>query len=98
MQCKYYGRLMIFVVAILASGASAQDLTLRCGSKLITVGMTEAEVTKHCGQPASKEVEDQDVRSGNRVVGTTQVQRWTYKHYGATRVLVFDQDKLISIR
>jgi hypothetical protein len=98
MRSRYFGWLTIFTVAIMSTAASAQDLTLRCGSKLVKVGMTEAEVTNYCGQPASKEIEDQDVRAGNRVVGTTQVQRWTYKHYGATRVLVFDQDKLISIQ
>ena len=98
MRFKNTGWLAIVGLMAISGSAFAQDLTLRCGSKLITVGMTAAEVTKHCGQPASREVEDQDVRSGNRVVGTTQMQRWTYKHYGATRVLVFDQDKLLSIR
>jgi hypothetical protein len=42
-------------------------------------------------------VDVQDVRSGNRVVGTTEVHRWTYESYSGTRVLVFDQDKLRSI-
>jgi hypothetical protein len=36
----------------------------------------------------------QDVRSGTRVVGKTEIQRWTYEAYSATRVLVFDQDTL----
>jgi hypothetical protein len=59
--------------------------------------MSQAEVLKLCGAPTSKTVEVQDVRSGNRVVGETEVQRWTYASYSATRVLVFDQDTLKAI-
>jgi hypothetical protein len=56
--------------------------------------MTRAEVLALCGEPTSKSVEVQDVRSGTRVMGKTEVQRWTYEAYSATRVLVFDQDTL----
>ncbi len=73
--------------------------TMRCGSKIVSVGMTAAEVLKYCGEPTSKEVEHHDVRSGNRVIGTTQLNRWTYSRgsSGKPKVLEFDQDKLISI-
>ena len=50
-----------------------------------------------CGEPTSKTVEVQDVRSGARVVGKTEVQRWTCASYSTTRVLVFDQDTLKAI-
>ena len=72
---------------------------MRCGSKIVSVGMTAAEVLKYCGEPTSKEVEHHDVRSGNRVIGTTQLNRWTYNRgsSGKPKVLEFDQDKLISI-
>ena len=86
------------LVLMTFSFAAAADNNLRCGSKLIKTGMTSAEVLKYCGEPAEREVEDQDVRSGGRVVGKTQLHRWTYTHYGATRVLEFDQDKLMSIK
>lgn len=56
-----------------------------------------AEVLGLCGEPTSKTVEIQDVRSGPRVVGQTEVQRWTYESYSAIRVLVFDQDTLKAI-
>ncbi len=59
--------------------------------------MTMDEVLGYCGEPASQTVETQDVRSGNQVVGKTEVHRWTYESYSATRVLVFDQDRLMSI-
>ena len=86
--------LLLCSVAVAAMGA---DETFRCGSRLIEVGMTQAEVLAYCGEPTSKSVEVQDVRSGTRNVGTTEVQRWTYESYQATRVLVFDQEKLRSI-
>jgi hypothetical protein len=59
--------------------------------------MTQAEVLGLCGEPTSTSVEVQDVRSGNQVVGKTEVQRWTYASYSTTRVLVFDQDTLKAI-
>jgi len=73
---------------------------LTCGSKIVTLGMTTADVLKYCGEPTSREVEQHDVRAGGRVIGTTQLNRWTYTRGtgGRTRVLEFDQDKLISIK
>jgi hypothetical protein len=82
---------------VLARPALADDESFRCGSKLIEPGMTQDQVLSYCGAPTSKKVEAQDVHSGNRVVGKTQVHRWTYESYSSTRVLVFDQDRLMSI-
>ncbi|MCW8845654.1 MAG: DUF2845 domain-containing protein [Gammaproteobacteria bacterium] len=78
----------------------AADETLRCGSKLVTIGMSAEEVLKYCGEPTSREVEEHDIRSGNRVVGKTQLNRWFYSRgsAGAPKVLEFDQDKLITIK
>ena len=74
--------------------------TLRCGSKIVQTGMTMTEVKKYCGQPSSTSVEDRDVRSGNRVVGTTQFHTWRYNRMSgqSTAVLEFDQQKLMSIK
>jgi hypothetical protein len=83
-------------MALLASAAMADD-TFRCGNQLVELGMTGSEVLSMCGEPTSKSVEAQDVRSGKRVVGKTEVQRWTYESYSATRVLVFDEDTLKAI-
>jgi hypothetical protein len=76
---------------------AAADDTFRRGNRLIEPGMTRSEVLSACGEPTSKTVEVQDVRSGTRVVGKTEVQRWTYESYSTTRVLVFDQDTLKAI-
>jgi len=85
------------IVLSLCAGSAAAD-TMRCGSKVISVGMSMTEVLSYCGEPSSKEVEEHDVRSGNRVVGTTQLHRWTYSSYSKVRILEFDQDKLLSIK
>jgi len=90
-------RAFIATACISVCGPAVADGTLRCGAKLIEVGMTQTQVLGLCGEPTSKSVEAQDVRSGNQVVGQTSVHRWTYESYSATRVLVFDQDILKSI-
>ena len=59
--------------------------------------MTQSDVLEHCGAPTSKSEQQIPVRSGNQVTGTTLSSRWTYESYGATRVLVFDQENLVSI-
>ena len=88
------------IVLIIAGSVSATTMaaeTLRCSGQLIEPGMTQAQVVELCGEPISKDTEVQDVRSGNRVVGKTEVHRWTYPSPGATRVLVFDQEVLKAI-
>ena len=94
-------RLSIVLLMLFFSGIeiAAAD-TMRCGSKIVKVGMTAAEVLKYCGEPTSKEVEEHAVRSGNREIGTTQLNRWIYNRgsVGKPKVLEFDQDKLIAIK
>ena len=90
--------LALLVLFVCTSGIASAE-TMRCGSKIISIGMTTAEVLKYCGKPTSKEVEEHDVRSGGRVIGKTQLNRWTYDRgtVGKPKVLEFDQDELISI-
>ncbi len=90
-------RLILTIVLGLATATAGAD-SMRCGGKVISIGMPMSEVLQYCGEPASKEIEEHDVRSGNRVTGTTQLHRWTYSDYSRVRVLEFDQDKLLSIR
>lgn len=91
--------ILILLASLFASGVVADD-TVRCGSKLVTIGMSAAEVLKYCGEPTSREVEEHDIRSGNRVVGKTQLNRWIYSRgsAGEPNVLEFDQDKLTAIK
>lgn len=68
----------VLTIAILAAaGASAQaDDVMRCGSKIIEIGMTQAEVMQHCGGPTSLDVTPQAVHDGNRVVAIED-QPWS---------------------
>ena len=90
-------RVMLALWLGLTASVAMADGDFRCGSKIISTGMTQSQVLDACGEPATKDVEDVDVRSGNQVVGRTAVWRWTYEMSGTTRVLVFDQDTLKSI-
>jgi hypothetical protein len=95
---KKYAILFCMALAIcLVAQVAAADDDFRCGSRIVRVGATQAGVLDACGEPASRVVEKVDVRSGNRVVGQTDVWRWTYVMNGRTRVLTFDQQKLTSI-
>ena len=92
-----YKILVLFSFLLIGTSASAE--TLRCGSKIVDVGMSMDEVRKYCGQPSSTAVEEHDVRAGNRVVGKTQLNIWRYNRSSGqnTAVLEFDQEKLMSI-
>jgi len=92
-------RLLYIILLLTIVSTDAVADTLRCGSKIVSVGMTQDEVLKHCGKPSSSKIEDHDVRSGARVVGTTQLHIWTYNRGSGQRaaVLEFDQDTLLSI-
>ena len=90
----------LLLVASLAVFDHADAQTARCGGKIVQIGMTADEVLKYCGPPTRQEVEEQDVRSGGRVVGVTYLQRWIYDRgfSGKPKVLEFDQEKLIAIK
>ncbi len=83
---------------LLCAAPALADDAFRCGSKLVELGMTQSDVLEQCGEPTSKDVEVEDVRSGPQVVGKTSVSRWTYEAYSATHVLVFDGDRLVGIQ
>lgn len=69
---------VLALCAVVPLGVSVADDTFRCGNRLIEPGMTRAEVLALCGEPTSKSVEVQDVRSGNQVVGKTEVRCYVY--------------------
>ena len=88
------------LIAFLLIGTNATAETLRCGSKIVDIGMSMDEVRKYCGKPSSIAIEEHDVRSGNRVVGKTELHIWRYRRSSGqnTAVLEFDRDKLMSIK
>ncbi len=89
---------IIILIALLWATTSNAD-TLRCGSKIVQIGMTMTEVKKYCGNPSSTSIEEQAVHAGPRVVGTTQIHTWRYNRSSGQRtaVLEFDLEKLKSI-
>jgi hypothetical protein len=89
----------LLLVLLMSTTVHAND-TLRCGNKIVKTGMSMDEVKKYCGTPSSTEVEEHDVRSGNRVVGKTQMNIWRYNRSSQqkTAILEFDQQKLMSIK
>lgn len=89
----------IFILIALLWATTSNADTLRCGSKIVQTGMTMAEVKKYCGNPSSTSIEEHDVRAGPRVVGKTEIHTWRYNRSSTQRtaVLVFDQEKLMSI-
>jgi hypothetical protein len=91
-------RACMLLLCATVTGMAIADEGMRCGNKLIETGMTQAEVLQHCGEPTSKSTEQVPVRSGNQVSGTAAMHTWTYKSYSTTRVLKFDQDRLVSIQ
>ena len=91
-------RAFLVLSAIAAAGAAVADDTWRCGSKLVEIGMTRTEVLQYCGTPTEQAEEEIPVRNNSQVGSKTTKYRWTYRSYSATRVLVFDQDKLMSIQ
>ena len=93
-------RAALIIALLWATTAIAAGDTLRCGSKIVQTGMMMADVKKYCGNPSSTEVEEHDVRAGNRVVGKTQLHIWRYNRMSTqkTAVLEFDQEKLMSIK
>jgi len=90
---------LAFLSIAMSTGVNAAAETLRCGSKIVKIGMKMDEVRKYCGEPTSTEVVEHDVRSGNRVTGTTYENIWTYRR-GSNKpaILHFDNDKLLTIR
>jgi len=47
---------------LLGIANSAHSETIRCGSWLVDASVTVEELVRKCGEPASKRVEEQDVR------------------------------------
>jgi hypothetical protein len=97
-------RAAVVLAAAVAHQAAADD-TVRCANgRLVNVGMVDAEVTARCGEPKSRTVTEQPVRTrgaagGSIVVGTMRAERWTYDRGRGQfdAVLSFEDGKLVRI-
>jgi hypothetical protein len=85
------------MIGCVVFGTAPAEETFRCGSKLDRYRHDAGRGPGALRRANVRSVEEQDVRSGNQVVGKTKVHRWIYESYSSTRTLVFDQDRLTSI-
>jgi hypothetical protein len=89
---------LVVLFCVGSIGAARADDSWACGNTIITLGATESDVLQNCGEPTSKSVEQEAKRQGRHYVGTTPIEHWTYASDTVTRVLTFDQGKLVSIK
>jgi hypothetical protein len=66
-----------------APAISAGDESFRCGSSIVSVESSVAELLAKCGEPSSRQVSTEDVRThvvkgGTEKIGTTTVETWRY--------------------
>jgi len=85
------------ILALAASATALGDDDARCGSQVVTIGMSKSDVQAACGDPATSQDIPQDVRDGDMIVGQSVQSRWTYVSGAVKTTFVFDQDKLIEI-
>ena len=76
-------RIAFLLLPALLAGSASADETIRCGSHIVTSSMSVAEILSKCGEPASKDIREEEVRTRNIngasiVVGTTVIEEWTY--------------------
>lgn len=97
-------RVVPCTIALSIAGAAGAQDTIRCKSALVTVGMIAAEVLARCGDPEHKDVQSVPVRArrangSSSVIGTTQIERWTYDRGPGQfpAVLTFEQGKLKDV-
>ena len=89
-------RLLIATVLMLSiSVAGGASSTLRCGTALISVGDSMAEVLLKCGEPLTRDY------VGVKYVGSTErfVELWAYSFgYGQfLKLLTFEAGRLVTI-
>ncbi|MBI5747251.1 MAG: DUF2845 domain-containing protein [Nitrospirae bacterium] len=90
---------MIFFLMVMAGNSFAFD----CNNQIVSIGDTKVEVRAKCGEPASKEVFNEEIitkiepNTRHRVLAT--VEEWTY-HLGPhqfIRILTFRSGRLVKI-
>jgi hypothetical protein len=73
----------ICALSALVPGIALGDETFRCGSWLVSMPLSVAELVQKCGQPSSKKVATEDVRAkvgggGTQKIGTATTETWRY--------------------
>ena len=102
---KHVWRPALAAMAASTAFDATGDDTIRCRSnRLVSVGMQAEQVIGLCGEPKSRSQEDVPMRArgaagGSVVIGTTQVDRWTYSRGQGQfdALLSFEDGKLVRI-
>ena len=84
---------VICTLLCVAPSVSECDELFRCGSSLVSTELSVAELLRKCGEPTSREVSTQDVRThvvggGTEKLGTTTTEIWHYGRGSAAAAMV----------
>lgn len=79
-------RALVASLALLSvcTAAPAEE-AMRCGNSVVTTPISLEELLRKCGEPTSKEVSTEDIRTAgkpgaaSRAIGTTTTEKWTYR-------------------
>lgn len=92
---------LLLAAACWSAPAWAQDSidTLRCGSNLVTLGMTKADVLAQCGRPDMQQVVGEKIVRTNQGVEKQLQEEWIYNFgkYDFVHTLCFEGGKLSAI-
>lgn len=99
---KLGGPILLLAALSMSFAVNAAD-SLRCGSRLVSVGDTKAEVLIKCGSPAWKDnwtnelIDDVNTATERRV--STTMDRWVYNFgsHSFLEFLLFENGSLTSI-
>ena len=83
-------------ICLLALASSAGAETMRCGSKLVSVGDRSFEVLQKCGEPASRDLIGYTLGSYDQ--REFKIEEWVYgPRNGVFHILTFEGNRLTSI-
>jgi hypothetical protein len=75
--------LLLACLALFYTSAANAEPSLRCGGRIIRVGVPAAYVLSECGSPVNQVLQESPARQGtvfgtSRVVGLTLSEQWVY--------------------
>ena len=86
--------LLLLISSIIAPAAFAD--TLRCGSKLVSLGDRAFEVAAKCGEPANRDLVGYTLGSYDR--REFKMEEWVYgPNGGMLKILTFEGNRLVRI-
>jgi hypothetical protein len=99
-RCTLSAVVLAALCSALGASAAAEEL-FRCGSWVVSVDMSVAELKQKCGEPTRRTVETQDVYAhaaggGTIKTGTTTVEHWVYERSRASSMVVTITDGVIT--